>query len=116
MPWSDAPLMRRARGGEPLGGARELEPRRVQQREVVEAGVAAGRSRGGLLDEHEQVLAAGAERGAPVLAAVDLQADRGLVEAGGAREVRDAELDGAHAQRGGEDGGGLGAAHDCLRC
>ena len=80
MPWSEAPLDRRARGGEPLGGAGELVARGVQQREVVEAGVAAGAARVGLLDEHEQVLAAGAERGAAVLAAVDAQADRVLVE------------------------------------
>ena len=70
----------RAGDGEPLRGARELEPRGVQEREVVEAGVAPGGARVRVLDEHEQVLAAGAERGAVVLAAVQPQADRGLVE------------------------------------
>ena len=90
------------------GGAGELVARGVQQREVVEAGVAAGAAGAGVLDEHEQVLAAGAERGATVLAAVHPQADRALVEVDGAVEVGDGQLDGADPQRGGEDGGGLG--------
>jgi hypothetical protein len=86
----------------------------VQQREVVEARVAAGRARAGVLDEHEQVLAAGAQRGAAGLAPVQPQADRGRVEGDGALEVGDGELHGADPQRGGEGrsrGVGLGRGH-----
>ena len=54
----------RARLGEAHDGARELLARVEQQGEVVEAGVAAAGRGAGLLDEHEEVLAAGAERGA----------------------------------------------------
>ena len=82
---------------------------------MVEAGVAPGGAGVRVLDEDEQVLAAGAERGAAVLAAMQPQADRGLVEADGPVEVGDGELDGAHPQRGGEDrslGVGLGRGHD----
>ena len=47
--------------------AREVGALRQEQREVVEAGVAARRPRARLLDEDEQLAAAGAERGASVL-------------------------------------------------
>ena len=79
----------RAGDREAGGGAGELEPRRVQEREVVEPGVAAGAAGVRVLDEDEQVLAAGAERGAVAVAAVQSQADRGLVEVDRAVEVGD---------------------------
>ena len=105
----------RAGGGEPLRGARQLERARG-------AAARSGRGRRGgrrgralaVLDEDEQVLAAGAERGAAVLAAVQPQADRVLVEGDRAVEVGDGQLDGAHPQRRGEDrslGVGLGRGH-----
>ena len=87
---------RRARLGEPGGGAGQLQPRRVQQRDVVEAGVAARRARRRLADEHEQVVAAaGPERGGVAVAIVHAQADRALVERDRAIEVGDGQMGGA---------------------
>ena len=78
--------------GEPPDRARELLARVEQQGEVVEAGVAAAEPGAGLLDEHEQVLAAGAHRRAVAVAVVQLQAERALVEGDRAVEVRDREV------------------------
>jgi hypothetical protein len=61
---------RRARRDQPLRRAGQLEPRRVKQREVVEPRVPARPTRVRLLDEDEQLLAAGAERGLARLAAL----------------------------------------------
>ena len=70
----------------------------TQQREVVEPAVAVGGPRARLLGQHEQVLAAGAERDPAVVARVHAQPDRGLVVRQRAREVRDREVHGAHAR------------------
>src|SRR4051795_11967352 len=67
---------RRARDGQALEGAGQRLAAPRQQRHVVEPGVAAGAARGLLLDEHDEVLAAGAHRGDRVLAAVQPQPDR----------------------------------------
>jgi hypothetical protein len=92
----------RARLGQAGRGARELEPRRVQERDVVEAGVAARGPRGRVGDEHEQVgvPARGQGRGAGV-AGAHAQAERALVEVEGAVEVGDGEMGRAQVQRGG---------------
>ena len=109
MPWSEAPSIGVRVLGEAHERAGQLLAARVQQREVVEAGVAAGGARERRLVEHEQVLAAGAHRGDVAVARVQLEADRVLVEADGAVEVGDGEVDGAQAQRRGEGGRGGGA-------
>ena len=76
MLWSDAPLIGVRVCDQPLRREGQLEPRRVQQREVVQAGVASGTLGVGLLDKHEQVLAPGAEHRLAVAAAVRAQPDR----------------------------------------
>ena len=101
IPWSEAPSTG-ARARQPHERAGQLLAARVQQREVVEPGVAAGGRRERRLVQDEQVLAARAHGGGVALARVQLQPDRVLVEADGAVEVRDGEVDGAEAQRRGE--------------
>ena len=53
----------------------------------------------GILDEDEQVLAAGAHRRDVAVAIVQLQAQRALVERDRAVEIGDGEVDGTEAQR-----------------
>ena len=101
---------RGAGDGEPLHGARELRARGIQQRVVVEAGVAAGAARARLLVQHDEIALAGAERGDRVGAAVQAEPEALLVEADRAVEVGDGEMDRAQPQRGGQ-GGGLGRGH-----
>ena len=79
---------------------RELLARGVQQGEVKEPGVAAGRPGGDLLDEDEEDLAAGAERSGPILATVGRQTERVAVERDGAIDVRDGQMDGTEPKRG----------------
>src|SRR6185312_13004056 len=107
-------LDRRASGGQPHGRAGELEARGVEEGEVVEPGVAAGGQCARLLDEDEHVLAARAHRGGAVLAAVQPQADRALVEVDRAVEVADGDVHRAEPGGGGQRGGGGrgGRGHD----
>ena len=85
--------------GEALHRAGELLARREQQGEVVQPGVTAAGRGTGLLDEHEEVLAARAHRRDLAVAVVQLQAERALVERDRTAEVRDGEVDGPEAQR-----------------
>src|SRR3954469_23436157 len=77
----------------------------MEQGEVVEPGVPHGRPGLGLLYEDEKILAPGAEVGLPVLPAMQHESDRLLVEAYGAVEVRDCQLDGSEPRVRGQPGG-----------
>jgi len=90
---------RRAGGAEAQDGVGERGPVRGQQGEVVEAGVAARGAHAELLVQDDEVSTAGAHRSASAIAALLAQADCVLVEADGAIEVRDREMDGSEAQR-----------------
>src|SRR4051812_36968797 len=85
----------RLRDHDPLQRPRELLARGVQQRHVVEAGVAPGGPGARLLVQHEHVVRAGAQGRRPVPVAVDPEPDRVLVERDRAVEVRDREMGGA---------------------
>ena len=92
----------RVGGGEAPDGARERLAGGEQQREVKEARVPRARRGAGLLDEHEQVLAADAHRREVPVAVVKLQAQRTLVERDRALERGDGQVGGAQAQRVGQ--------------
>ena len=96
-----------------LDRACELLARGVQQRVVVEPGVAAGGPRARLLVEHHEVLPARAERRDGVFAAVQPQPEPVLVEADRAVEAGDGEVHGAQPERRGQGGagGGLDRGH-----
>ena len=99
-------VVREARERDLVAGAVDEPAREVgalgqQQREVEEAGEAAGRPGAAALVQDEQVLAARAERGAVVVAAIRPQADRVLVVVERAGQRGDREVDGAHAGGGG---------------
>ena len=98
IPWSDAPWIVGAGARQAHERAGQLLAARVQQREVVEPGVAPGLLRERRPVEHQQVLAARAERGDVALARVLAQPDRVLVEADGAVEVGDREVDRAESR------------------
>ena len=87
------------RHGKALHGAREILARGIEQRVVVEPGVAAGRPGARLPVQHEQVLAADAERGDGVLAPVQREPERVLVEADRAIEVGDGQMRRAESER-----------------
>ena len=100
----------RLRAHDPVQRLRQLLPRGVEQRDVVEAGVAPGGAGARLLVQHQHVLRAGAEGRHPVIVPVDPEPDRVLVERDRAVEVGDREvggaqshlrrlLDGAHVER-----------------
>ena len=95
-------LDRRARRRQADGGAGELLAAGVQQRVVVEAGVAARRAGLRVLVQHDDGLGAVAELGRRGVVAVHAQAERPLVPGDGAVDVGDGQLDGAEAQRGGQ--------------
>jgi hypothetical protein len=108
-------LDRRARADQPVDGERELLARRIQERDVVEPGVAAGRLRAGLFDQDQHILAAGAERGAALLVRVDPEADRVLVEANRAIEIRHGQMGGAEPRGCGQGRRGGGSGHGVRR-
>ena len=101
-------LDRRAGHGEAAQRLREREPVREEQREVVQAGVAAGGLRGRVFDEHDEVRGVGAEHGRGLVLAADPEAERVLVEGDRAVEAGDGEMDRAEPQRRGERGRGRG--------
>ena len=84
---------RNAELGDAPAGARELLARGEEQREVVEAGVVAGGRRRAVLVQHDEVLAAGAQRGVGAVALADGQPDHLRVEADRAVEVGDPQVD-----------------------
>src|SRR3954469_19375877 len=96
----------------------ELLARGIQQRDVVEAGMATGAAGARALVQDDDLVVAGPERGHAVLAAQDAQPERRLVERQRALEVGDVDVDGAEAQRRGERrcaaGGGVARAHDLM--
>jgi len=103
---------RRAAGGQAQRPPGQLLARGVEQRVVVQAGVAPGGTRRRVLVEDDDILLAGPEPGDRVLAAVRPQAERVLIEGDRAVEVGNGQVDRAQAQGGGErragGGGGLG--------
>ena len=72
--------------------AREVGPLLEQQREVIEARVAEGRRGVRLLDEHEQLALAGAERGPAGTGLEHAQPDRAAVERERALETGDRQV------------------------
>ena len=101
-------LDRGPRHAEPHDRAGQLLAARVQQRVVVEAGVAAGRERLRVLVQDDGGLGAVAELGDVGLVAVHAQAERPLVPGDAAVEVADGQVDGAEAESGGQ------SLHRCL--
>ena len=93
-------LDRGARGGQPDGGAGQLLARGVQERIVVQAGVASRAARLRILVQHDDGLGPVAELSGGGLVAVDAQAQRSLVPGDGAVQAGDREVDGAEPQRG----------------
>ena len=81
---------------------RQVGARRHQQGEVVEAGAAVGRYRPRLLDQVQQLCAAGAERGLGAVLAEQLQADRPAVVVEGALKVGDRQMHGPERELRGE--------------
>jgi hypothetical protein len=104
-------LDRCARLREPQRGAGELLARRIQQRVVVEAGMAARAICPRVLVEDDHGLAAVAEPRGGGLVCVDAQAERALVPGDRAVELGDGEVHGAEPQRGGEGGKGVDPGH-----
>src|SRR5919109_1041355 len=102
------PLDRRPRHDEPPRRPGELSAARVEERVVVEAGVAAGRPRLRILVEGDDRVGTVAELGLAVVPAMYAQAERRLVPRNGAVEARDRQLHPPEPNRGGEPGGGRG--------
>jgi hypothetical protein len=96
-------LNRRARLDQASRGASELLATRIEQRVVVETGMATGRPRLGILVEDDDGLGAVAQLGPPIIATLQPQAERALVPGDRPVEVPDCQMNRAKPKLRGQD-------------